>query len=474
MVNDPVQPGTAANADVSAAQPRPPIHSHPLHFAGTGQAYFRVWLVNVVLTVVTLGFFTPYARRRTASYFYNHTEVAGSPLEFTASIRRMMVGFLIVTAAYVAYELASFLEYEWAVNVMLVLAAVAAPFLWGSAMRFRTRATRWRGLRPLFVARWGEIYRQSWPVFAIALVWIGVVVAFNYSGLQRHVELAQAMEALQERHDDLQAQISDLEDASDTPDEAELAPLRAELQTVEDQLAAPPYQAYDDYFHIYIDAVKAKWHVLAAIGVAGVVATLPFVVLLEFNYRRLFVTRTQIGGLFGHWKPVYGDFLRVWIATIGVSVLVLVLAGALFTGLGVMAAAALSMGSMGMMIWAGLLVAVLWLAFIVFAFSPILAYKQARMFQLLWNNIGVGPLARFKCKLNAWAFVRLRLWNLLLTALTLGFYRPYARVAEYRMKLESVTLYVKGDLDELQGRLSQEQGALGDAFADLIGLDLIS
>ncbi|MPM52559.1 hypothetical protein SDC9_99319 [bioreactor metagenome] len=63
---------------------------------------------------------------------------------------------------------------------------------------------------------------------------------------------------------------------------------------------------------------------------------------------------------------------------------------------------------------------------------------------------------------------------MLLTLLTLGFYRPFARVNEYRMKFDSVTLYVKGSVDQLTGRLQQGQKeGFGDALADAAGLDLI-
>ena len=63
--------------------------------------------------------------------------------------------------------------------------------------------------------------------------------------------------------------------------------------------------------------------------------------------------------------------------------------------------------------------------------------------------------------------------NVLLSFLTLGFYRPFARSSEYAAKVGSVSLYVKGQLDQLQGELVQEQGAFGDAAADAFGLDLI-
>ena len=60
------------------------------------------------------------------------------------------------------------------------------------------------------------------------------------------------------------------------------------------------------------------------------------------------------------------------------------------------------------------------------------------------------------------------------TLLTLGLYRPFARVSEYRMKCESVTLHVKGGVEQVTGAMvRQQQGGLGDALADAAGLDLI-
>ena len=116
-------------------------------------------------------------------------------------------------------------------------------------------------------------------------------------------------------------------------------------------------------------------------------------------------------------------------------------------------------------------IAVLFGLFLVLA--PVRAYREARMFKLVWSHIGVSGIARFKCDLSVSRFVGLRVKNILFTVLTLGLYRPFARVSEYAMKTRSVTLYVKGGVDQLAGQLVKQQGALGDALADGAGLDLI-
>jgi uncharacterized membrane protein YjgN (DUF898 family) len=207
----------------------------------------------------------------------------------------------------------------------------------------------------------------------------------------------------------------------------------------------------------------------------GLVATVLCIVRLEFNYKSLLVTKAYIGAQAGRWKPAYRDFVRIWAATLGIF-----LGGALL--LAVLAAVAVGGTLSGLSSGKPLGVAAIFAIVAgVFAFifglflisAPARAYREARMFQLVWNNVGVSTIARFKCKLKAKRYVMLRVRNIFLTLLTLGFFRPFAMVSEYRMKTESVTLHVKGGLDQLVGQLVRQQEGLGDALADAVGLDLV-
>ena len=108
---------------------RPAIVAHPVEFTGSGREYFRVWIVNLLLSIVTLGLYTPWARRRTAQYFFGHTLVAGSPLEFTAQQRRMVVGFLVVVLLTLAYKLAASTGQDVAVGLFILAGAVRLSLL---------------------------------------------------------------------------------------------------------------------------------------------------------------------------------------------------------------------------------------------------------------------------------------------------------------------------------------------------------
>ena len=399
------------------------IRAHRLRFTGSGSEYFRVWIVNVLLSIVTLGFYTPFARKRTAQYFYSHSMIAGSALEFTAQQRRMVFGFVLVFALSAAYQLAVRTGQDTAVSLFLLGGAALAPFIWASAMRFRLSNTRWRGLRLVFTANWKEIYKASWPVFALALVWIGVffgidTLAGDYLG--------------------------DMEGGGR---------MRSKMDT------------------------GTIWTV-AGIILLGMFLSVLCIIRMEYNYRSLLVLRTRIGNEISRWKPVYMDFVKIWAGTVLVFILSIVVISVL---LGAVAggAAMLGHGMKNSKVGALVVILIIFGALMFFfllllASGPARAYREARMFHLIWNNTGISQIARFKSTLSTRKFVLLRLKNMLLTTLTIGFYRPFARVAEYKMKFESVTLYVKGSVEQLAGRLEQGQKeGFGDALADAAGLDLI-
>ncbi|MBX9959614.1 MAG: DUF898 domain-containing protein [Burkholderiaceae bacterium] len=392
------------------------IAAYRLRFSGTGGEYFRVWIVNVLLSIVTLGLYTPWARRRTARWFYDHTLIADSPLEFTAPLRKMVFSFILFALLYIAYQIAAETGQETLVLFFIVAAAVLAPYIWGSAMRFRLASTRWRGLQLHFAAGWKDVYLASWPIFVMAALWIAI--SFG-------------------------------------------------LEMLAADAGAPPVRKPRG---VQFPVVSAPMWGLVALGV---VVSLLCIIRVEFNYKSLLVLRAGIGRQHGRWKPVYSDFVRIWAATVavllaGIALILALGAGALYT------LQSLFSNARGPAMFVLILVTVLAVFLgLILVSAPARAYREARMFKLIWSNVGLSQIARFKCDLRHWPFVRLRLKNLLLTLLTLGFYRPFARVSEYRIKADSVTLHVKGGLDQLVGDLVKQQDGLGDALADAAGLDIV-
>src|ERR1700722_353561 len=95
-----------------------------LHFTGSGAEYFGIWIVNLLLTIVTLGIYSAWAKVRRLKYFYRHTEVAGSGFDFHGSPIRILVGRVLALVMLIAYNYSVRLHSIWTLIILVVLAAV--------------------------------------------------------------------------------------------------------------------------------------------------------------------------------------------------------------------------------------------------------------------------------------------------------------------------------------------------------------
>src|SRR5881394_1643390 len=67
----------------------PPVAALPparnlqrFEFTGNARDYFGIWVVNLFLTIVTLGIYSAWAKVRKKRYFHGNTWVAGGNFEY--------------------------------------------------------------------------------------------------------------------------------------------------------------------------------------------------------------------------------------------------------------------------------------------------------------------------------------------------------------------------------------------------------
>ena len=94
----------AVPADIT---PDPSPQEHRFEFHGNGGEYFRIWIVNLLLTLVTLGIYGAWAKVRRLRYFYGSTELAGSAFEYHGEPRKILKGRLIAAGLLAIYSLAN-------------------------------------------------------------------------------------------------------------------------------------------------------------------------------------------------------------------------------------------------------------------------------------------------------------------------------------------------------------------------------
>lgn len=125
-------------------------YQYDFYFYGTGSEYFRIWIVNLLLTIITLGIYSPWAKVRRLRYFYGNTELNDEPFDFTANPKRILIGRLIAIGAYLVISvLGEFSPLIAAVGTLLIMALF--PWLVRSTLRFRARNSQYKNVRFAFV-----------------------------------------------------------------------------------------------------------------------------------------------------------------------------------------------------------------------------------------------------------------------------------------------------------------------------------
>ena len=118
----------------------------PFEFTGNGFEYFRIWIVNVLFTIITLGIYSAWAKVRTKSYFYRNTKVAGSGFEYHASPTQILKGRLLSVVAYVVFIAATESHLVIASIIAIIYVAIM-PWLIVRAHVFNARNSSWRNIR---------------------------------------------------------------------------------------------------------------------------------------------------------------------------------------------------------------------------------------------------------------------------------------------------------------------------------------
>lgn len=169
--------GSAAVAapEFQATQPQPEEHRLEVRFTGSGSEYFRIWIVNLLLTLVTLTLYHPWAKVRRLRYFHGNTLVGGQPLDFHGNPWKMLRGYLLVGAMVLLYSLAG--NFSPAAGLIaFVIVAALWPALLKSSLQFRLANTSWRGLRFAFRGSLAGAYRAILPLFVPGFVIVAALL----------------------------------------------------------------------------------------------------------------------------------------------------------------------------------------------------------------------------------------------------------------------------------------------------------
>ncbi|GGA66923.1 membrane protein [Arenimonas soli] len=194
----PAPAGPPAQPPALPAQPPPHEPRRlPVEFTGRAGEFFGIWIVNVVLTLLTLGIYSAWAKVRTERYFYGNTRIDGTPFEYLATPIQILKGRLVAYAVVVALGISAHFGFLVVYFPLVFAVLLLLPWLLQRALRFRARYSAWRGLRFRFVNGVDDAYLNFMfrpmlqiPTLYMLLPWVRkhqqeyIVTGHRFGGLR--------------------------------------------------------------------------------------------------------------------------------------------------------------------------------------------------------------------------------------------------------------------------------------------------
>ena len=164
------------DASTNAAGPAT-MRNVRFEFRATGAEYFRIWIVNLLLTILTLGIYSAWAKVRRLRYLYGSTSLAGSAFEYHGEPMQILKGRLIAVGALAVYAAVT---QVWPLTTLVLLPVLVllVPLVVVLSRRFALRMTSWRNIRFGFHGRYpGALAAYvGWGVVALVTLYLLVPI----------------------------------------------------------------------------------------------------------------------------------------------------------------------------------------------------------------------------------------------------------------------------------------------------------
>ena len=175
--------GAARPAQTDSSGQR--MRYQPLDFTGGVGEYYGVVILNYLLTLITLGIYSPWAKVRKERYFHSNTAFLGEGFQYLATGKQLFVGRVVAIIFLIALSIAEFIPYI-GVAISILFVVVALPFVLNRSVRFKARNVAWRDVRFGWHGSFGMAV-LVWMIYPIlSFVTLGLAQPLAARALRRH------------------------------------------------------------------------------------------------------------------------------------------------------------------------------------------------------------------------------------------------------------------------------------------------
>ncbi len=175
------------DAPTPGRKPSPVNRFTPFVFTGTGRQLFGIQFLNILLIVLTLGVWTPWARVRKRRFFYNNTRILGDGLDYLATGFDLFKGWIVVTIVLLAFYALPVLGIPFLQEGASLVLVLIYPWALNRSLRFNARNLAWRDVRFDYD---GGYFGSLWFLFVLPLlgfISLGILMPLASKGMREHM-----------------------------------------------------------------------------------------------------------------------------------------------------------------------------------------------------------------------------------------------------------------------------------------------
>jgi uncharacterized membrane protein YjgN (DUF898 family) len=150
-----------------------------LEFHASAREYFRIWIVNLSLTLLTFGIFSAWAKVRKKRFTYSHTTIGGTPFQYLGQPIPILKGRLIAGIGFLVYYISSHFftsTMPWVMGAGLIV----APWVIVRSAAFNARYSAFRNMTFHFEAGYFDALKTLYA-WGIIPIWV-IGMMFNWGG----------------------------------------------------------------------------------------------------------------------------------------------------------------------------------------------------------------------------------------------------------------------------------------------------
>ncbi len=160
--------------------------SLPFQFKGDGMEYFKIWIVNILLTIVTLGIYSAWATVRNNRYFYSNLYLDEVNFRYLAEPLQILKGRIIAIIVFVLFAVLSSM-YPIIGAILGIVFLFAMPFIVNQGLKFQRRMSSYKNIQFRFHGSYSEAFMAIlvWPI--LGMLTLGVLYPFALLKMNQYV-----------------------------------------------------------------------------------------------------------------------------------------------------------------------------------------------------------------------------------------------------------------------------------------------